>query len=637
MANLTAVLRKTIDGLPNATPQLRAKVYEKARAAITRQIQAADPPLAPEVAEQRYRVLEDAIAESEAHYQGQESAPPAPAPSAAEAAAPTADPVPPSEAPASPPPPEPAPAPERPAPRPPIPAFARATPTMRAPEPAPSPASPSPTVQPPAAPAFRAPAAPSMPAAPPRAERAEPPVERAPAPSRVDVGPTEGETPQVGVVGPVAEEAPRDLGPAPSAPPPFTTRERRAPADAAAPTGEPRPPRGALRPATPVPASADARSGAPSPGAMLSGIPEADLAAPRYPVRRPQRRKRSPLLAGVAAAGLIGLGALGWIYLDDIRSVVLGSTETASLPAGTTSGQTTDGGETAAPSTGTTPETAAPPSGTATDVAPANPVTTPPAPGGRRFTQRLLADGSEVDEGPGASAPNAFEEGTDVAAATITAPVESPPAAAQPTEPAATTAPTAPAGAPAAASGTVPVGQRAVFYEERSADREGTQQNGNVVWSLVSEPPAEGQPAEPAIRAVVDMPDTNLRMTMTIRRNADTTLPASHVIELMFDTPSGFPGGQIENVQRLALKPTEQARGEPLIGVAGKISDGFFIIALNDLPQAVQSNLALLGREEWIDIPIAYTSGQRALMSIEKGIPGERVFREAIEAWNGRT
>ena len=64
MANLTAVLRKTIDGLPNASPQLRAKVYEKARAAITRQIEAANPPLEDHVVEARYRVLEDAIRET---------------------------------------------------------------------------------------------------------------------------------------------------------------------------------------------------------------------------------------------------------------------------------------------------------------------------------------------------------------------------------------------------------------------------------------------------------------------------------------------------------------------------------------------------------------------------------------------
>jgi hypothetical protein len=247
-----------------------------------------------------------------------------------------------------------------------------------------------------------------------------------------------------------------------------------------------------------------------------------------------------------------------------------------------------------------------------------------------------MPDGNEVDEGPGVNAGNAFEEGTNVVAAEVNPAQDqardAPPAVATPAAPpAAATTP------PAQAQAPIAVGQRAVFYEERSADREGTQQDGNVVWSVVREPPAEGQPPEPAIRAVVEIPSTGMKMTMTIRRNADQTLPASHVIEIMFDTPNGAPGGGIENVQRLALKPTEQARGEPLIGISGKISDGFFIIALNDLEQAMRTNLALLGREEWIDIPLAYTSGQRALMSIEKGIPGSRVFKEALDAWAAKT
>ncbi len=51
-----------------------------------------------------------------------------------------------------------------------------------------------------------------------------------------------------------------------------------------------------------------------------------------------------------------------------------------------------------------------------------------------------------------------------------------------------------------------------MFYEERSTDREGSQESGNVVWSLVSEPPGDGQPAEPAIRGVVDVPQDALKM-----------------------------------------------------------------------------------------------------------------------------
>ena len=395
-------------------------------------------------------------------------------------------------------------------------------------------------------------------------------------------------------------------------------------------------------------------------------IPAADLTGPRYTAR--QRRKsggtgKRGAVAAVAAVLILGgLGTAGWMYREEIQAMLVD-------PAGLETIATNGADGTAAP----------PPADEAgTDVAAVDPAPETPAAEGetppeatipaqestRQFTQRLLPDGTEVDEGPAEVAPNAFDEGTNIAAAS---PVETPPVSGNPTVASeigenpevvgapAETPPGAVAETPdaapteeAAAGETevaavnpsedgVGVAQDAVFYQERTETVPGTQESGDVVWSVVNESPTEGQPPEPAIRAEAEIPDENLKMTMTIRRNADPTLPASHVIELLFTTPENFAGGSVANVQRLALKPSEQARGEPLIGVAGKISDGFFIIALNNLEQAMQNNMALLQNEQWIDIPIAYASGRRALMSIEKGVPGDRVFKEAIEAWKAKT
>lgn len=528
MADLSAVLRKTIDALPAATPQLRAKVYEKARAAVQRQIAQANPPLALDMADARQRALEDAIRATEAHYSGVAS----PAPASREAAPPPA----PDAMRAAPPAPvTPPPAAERPGNA----SYSGAPPQDRS----------APTV---AEPVMRQPDEPR-----PAQDRFVP--ERVePVATAEEADRHEAAESRIGEVGPMSELPPAE---------------------------------GAL-PAT-------------SEEPRLAVIPEADMTAPNYARPRRASGSRRSLYTGVAALLFISaLGAAAYLYLDEITQTVGGQTEVA---------ETT---EPDAPAEGTgTAEVAEPAAGEAETPAPAA------DPSSRQFTQRLLPDGSEVDEGPAPSAPNAFDEGTDIATASVL-PAE---------------AATAPAAEPAANEAEAPAeGQRAVFYEERSADRPGSQQSGNVVWSVVSEPPAAGQAAEPAIRAVANVGDTDIRMTMTIRRNADETLPASHVIELLFDTPDDFPGGEIENVQRLALKPTEEDRGEPLIGVAGRISDGFFIIALNDLQQAVDNNLALMANEEWIDIPMAYASGQRALMSLEKGPTGEEVFRQALGAWAAR-
>jgi hypothetical protein len=242
-------------------------------------------------------------------------------------------------------------------------------------------------------------------------------------------------------------------------------------------------------------------------------------------------------------------------------------------------------------------------------------------PGEEKFTQRLTEDGKEIDAGPAAATPG-VGEGESVAQ--VTTPPDAAPAT--PEVPAATPAdPTAPA--------TVAVGQKAVFYEEKTGTEDGTVDQGAVVWSVVQDSPGADQSAEAAIRAEVDIPEKGLKLKLTIKRNADKTLPASHIIEMAFSTPENFQGGSIEGVQRVTFKDTEQAPGNPLVGVPANFGDGFFLIALTDEKSAVDANLALMTRQSWIDIPLTYKSGRRALISIEKGIPGDKVFQEVLKDW----
>lgn len=280
-------------------------------------------------------------------------------------------------------------------------------------------------------------------------------------------------------------------------------------------------------------------------------------------------------------------------------------------------------------------------SGTAAETpAPANDAAqTPPANGAQngqaaasgeqKFTQRMTEDGKEVDPGPAGGAAT-VGEGTSVAALTQAPP---PPAPATPTEPAPTTP--APATTTPAASETAPmaVGQKAIFYEERTNVAQGSAEPGSVVWSVVQESPGGDLPPEPAIRAEATIPGKDIQLRMTIRRNADNTLPASHILEMIFLTPDGFEGGGIENILRVALKSSEQDAGNPLIGLPAKIADGYFLVALDATKAGMDANLNLLRRQSWIDVPVVYKSGRRALFTLEKGIPGEKVFEDAMKSW----
>jgi hypothetical protein len=211
-------------------------------------------------------------------------------------------------------------------------------------------------------------------------------------------------------------------------------------------------------------------------------------------------------------------------------------------------------------------------------------------------------------------------------------PVEDPSAggtqvAAAPTQP----DPAASAGQAAAAPA---IGQKAYLYEEGAAGSGATRDDAAVVWSLEQLPPADGLPPEPVIKGKVEVPGRGLVMDITIKRNVDDALPASHIIELYFEAPPDFSGGNIENVARFVMKASEQARGEGLVAVPAKIDTGYFLIALNNLDQAMATNKRLLTESSWIDIPLGYTTKRRALVTLEKGAIGDSVFKEAFAAWD---
>jgi hypothetical protein len=47
----------------------------------------------------------------------------------------------------------------------------------------------------------------------------------------------------------------------------------------------------------------------------------------------------------------------------------------------------------------------------------------------------------------------------------------------------------------------------------------------------------------------------------------------------------------------------------------------------------MQRNIQLLKERGWFDIPMVYANNRRAILAMEKGIPGERAFAQAFAAW----
>jgi hypothetical protein len=186
---------------------------------------------------------------------------------------------------------------------------------------------------------------------------------------------------------------------------------------------------------------------------------------------------------------------------------------------------------------------------------------------------------------------------------------------------------------PSAGAGAA-VAQRAVLYEQQPSGQERKQYVGSVIWRTETVSPGPGQPPDIAIKADVEIPERHIRMSLTVRRNLDPSLPASHTIEILFSTPADFPPGGIADLAGVVMEDAEQSRGVPLAGTRVKVTNGFFLVGLSSVEGDVRRNVQSLKDRAWMHIRMAYNDGQRALLAIEKGVPGDRVFEDAFNAWN---
>lgn len=360
----------------------------------------------------------------------------------------------------------------------------------------------------------------------------------------------------------------------------------------------------------------------------------AAAATPAYMVKKkPRRNYASVVLALVGVALLAGGGYAVWMNRDALNDMVGGLVSSAQN--GGTS-QTASNG-TGEAQTSTPPATQQPPATGQQPTTPTNHQT--PTHGddgsvtGTKFTQRLLADGTERDEGPapGANGQPVTAEGQSVYEQNVAPP----PAGEAPANNAGAPAGT-PAGTPPAQQPAVAAGDRMFLYEEVLGQTVPTAIQGSVSWSLQQENDAEGKPS-PTVQGQITVPGRGLSALITFKRNTDPSLPASHLIEIVFSVSPGFEGGAIDSVQRIAMKSTEQDRGNALIAVPAKITDDFHMIALNDFPDAMKTNLELLKSRNWIDIPVSYRNGRRALLTLQKGNDGIAAFDKALSEWAAAT
>jgi hypothetical protein len=154
---------------------------------------------------------------------------------------------------------------------------------------------------------------------------------------------------------------------------------------------------------------------------------------------------------------------------------------------------------------------------------------------------------------------------------------------------------------------------------------------GSTVWSLI--PPAPNQPGTVAVKAEADIPDLKMHATMTLRKNTDPTLQATHTIDLKFSFAEGAPITGFKDVGLPQMRKEDSTAAEALTSVKVKISDSYFLIALAKGEADIARNLDLMQTRSWFDFPLLLNDDRIAKVVFQKSQEGQAMLEKAFDAW----
>jgi hypothetical protein len=195
----------------------------------------------------------------------------------------------------------------------------------------------------------------------------------------------------------------------------------------------------------------------------------------------------------------------------------------------------------------------------------------------------------------------------------------------------ATTAPETP-GAPAAPATPAPSsGRAAMLVASADNPQKPAVSLGSTVWSLI--PPVSGQPATVGVKAEADIPDLKMHATMTLRKNTDPTLQATHTIDLKFSFAPGAPITGFKDVGLPQMRKEDSTAAEALTSVKVKISDIYFLIALAKGEADIARNLDLMQTRSWFDFPLLLNDDRIAKVVFQKSPEGQAMLEKAFDAW----
>jgi hypothetical protein len=152
--------------------------------------------------------------------------------------------------------------------------------------------------------------------------------------------------------------------------------------------------------------------------------------------------------------------------------------------------------------------------------------------------------------------------------------------------------------------------------------------SGTVEWS-------EGvdELGLPTLVGAASIPARNLGVDITIRKNSDPSLPASHLMEVDFKVSDTFIGGNISTLPGVLLKDEELVPGTALVGASARVVGNSFLFALSATPADAATNTDLLENRRWMDLAVVYGTGRNAIITLEKDETAQALFEKVFTTW----
>ena len=143
---------------------------------------------------------------------------------------------------------------------------------------------------------------------------------------------------------------------------------------------------------------------------------------------------------------------------------------------------------------------------------------------------------------------------------------------------------------------------------EQVGDTGVEQQVGTLEWRQTID-----ETGAPGLAAIVTIDEASIAAEVTLVKNNDPALPASHLFNATFAPGEGFAGTAVVQLAGVMMRKGEDLQGTPLPGAAATVIENQFIFA----PSGPAPSGAKLAGSKWMDFALVFKTGQRALLALE--------------------